>query len=68
MGYSMRDRRYRYTEWRDWSSGRVTARELYDHERDAEETVNVADEREHAAAIPRLAAQLAQRFPPRPLP
>ncbi len=32
MGYSIRSKRFRYTEWRDFESGEVQARELYDHE------------------------------------
>jgi iduronate 2-sulfatase len=43
MGYSLRDERYRYTEWRDWQTGRVVARELYDHESDPGENRNVAE-------------------------
>jgi iduronate 2-sulfatase len=43
MGYSIRDERYRYTEWRDWQTGRVVARELYDHESDPGENRNVAE-------------------------
>lgn len=42
MGYSMRTDRYRYTEWRDFESNRLLARELYDHSRDPGETFNVA--------------------------
>ncbi len=40
MGYSIRTDRYRYTEWRDFKTGAVTARELYDHQRDPLETIN----------------------------
>lgn len=31
MGYTLRTARWRYTEWIDRKSGRVVARELYDH-------------------------------------
>lgn len=41
MGYSIRTDRYRYTEWRD-GEGKVTARELYDHQEDPAENVNRA--------------------------
>ena len=41
MGYSLRVDRYRYTEWRDFDSGVTLAQELYDHETDPHETVNV---------------------------
>lgn len=42
MGYSIRLEDYRYTEWRRFADGTVTARELYDHRHDPLETVNVA--------------------------
>ena len=41
IGYSIRTDRYRYTEWRDFQSGKVLAHELYDHKRDPHETANV---------------------------
>jgi len=41
-GYSMRTDLWRYTEWRSIKDGSVVARELYDHENDPGETVNVA--------------------------
>jgi iduronate 2-sulfatase len=58
MGYSIRDPRYRYTEWLDFKTGRIVARELYDHAEDPRETINVAARREHAAIIRRLAAEM----------
>ncbi|MHC4411890.1 MAG: sulfatase, partial [Planctomycetota bacterium] len=33
MGYSMRTERFRYTEWKDRETGKVLARELYDHQK-----------------------------------
>jgi len=44
MGYSMRTERYRYTEWIEWESGKIVAKELYDHKRDPEEMVNIIGE------------------------
>jgi len=41
MGYTMRTDRYRYTEWFSPEKALI-ARELYDHERDPDETVNLA--------------------------
>ena len=41
MGYSMRTRTHRYTEWRR-PDGSVAERELYDHRADGAETVNFA--------------------------
>lgn len=58
MGYSARTERFRYTEWRDFESGRVLARELYDHHTDPLETVNVAEKVEYAKWLPELESQL----------
>jgi len=60
MGYSMRTDRCRYTEWRaEHGAGDVVATELYDHEADPGENVNVAGAAENAALVAELAAQLA---------
>ena len=42
IGYAMRTNDYRFVEWREFGSGSVTARELYDHRSDAKESVNLA--------------------------
>ena len=42
MGYAIRTDRYRYVEWRDFQSGAVRARELYDHRSDPNEKKNIA--------------------------
>ena len=42
MGYALRTSRYRYIQWQDWSTKRLLAVELYDHESDPNETKNVA--------------------------
>ncbi|PAW68016.1 MAG: hypothetical protein B9S34_03700 [Opitutia bacterium Tous-C1TDCM] len=68
MGYSSRNERYRYTEWRAWNSGRVTDRELYDHHADPAETVNRAGDLRLAEIVRELAAGLARQFPPGALP
>lgn len=54
MGYSMRTERYRYTEWRRLKSGKVLARELYDHEKDPGENVNAIDDAKYAVAVKKL--------------
>jgi hypothetical protein len=61
MGYAMRTDRYRYVEWRDRHSGRLRARELYDHSVDDEENVNIA-ERGDERLIGELHAQLQAGF------
>jgi iduronate 2-sulfatase len=62
-GYSMRTDRWRYTEWRAITDGRVIARELYDHAEDSRETKNVADLPSHRNRILKLAERLADAFP-----
>jgi iduronate 2-sulfatase len=51
MGRSVRTARYRYTEWRDFKTGELVASELYDHQHDPLETVNVAADPANADAI-----------------
>jgi len=51
MGYTIRTRDFRYTEWLDFSSRATLARELYDHTRDSAEVVNVADETRYADVV-----------------
>lgn len=58
MGYSVRTRTHRYTEWRDWRTGETTARELYDHTVDADESVNVAEQPGEREVVARHAAIL----------
>jgi len=60
MGYSLRTDRYRYTEWRDFETSGVQARELYDHKMDPLETVNIAGQAEQKATVAKLAKQLDQ--------
>ncbi|MCA9231566.1 MAG: sulfatase [Planctomycetales bacterium] len=58
MGYSIRTDRYRYTEWREFSSGDVRVRELYDHQVDSDESKNVVDVASYSAATSRLESLL----------
>lgn len=64
IGYSLRSESYRYTEWRDVSSGEVLARELYDHARDSMETVNRVDLPEYRAAVDDLSVRLSAMIHP----
>ncbi|TWU35340.1 Arylsulfatase [Novipirellula aureliae] len=43
MGYSLRTDRYRYIEWRDFSTGEMVEQELYDHDANEMETKNLID-------------------------
>ena len=58
MGYSIRAKDHRYTEWRDFETGSVIARELYDHRNDAGENTNLANEPTQSGLIEALSAQL----------
>jgi len=58
-GYSLRTARYRYTEWGEDGAGGA---ELYDHESDPEELVNLANRPEHADAAAQLSKRLRARI------
>jgi arylsulfatase A-like enzyme len=60
MGYSMKTKRFRYTEWQDRPTGKIMARELYDHNKDPHENVNVAGKSEYKQEIQRLSEMLKQ--------
>ena len=64
MGYSVRTASARYTEWRDWQTGKLMAAELYDHSADPAETQNLADSPAAAAMQADAAKLLHQQFPP----
>lgn len=55
FGYSLRTPRWRYTEW---DQGGAQGRELYDHDSDPQELVNLAGKPEHAQVVADLAEQL----------
>ena len=57
MGYSMRTDHYRLTRWLK-PSGDEVARELYDHEHDPQENVNVAERTENKDLIAELTRQM----------
>jgi flagellin-specific chaperone FliS len=71
MGYTMRTDRYRFTAWMDRSDhSKVDAVELYDHQADPQENVNIATQPENAALVKELTAKLnagwKAALPPRP--
>ncbi len=57
MGYSLRTERYRYTEWAEPGREPVGV-ELYDHQSDPEENVNVAGFAENKELIAKLSRML----------
>jgi|GEM_PF-135056 len=58
MGYSMRTDRYRFTEWRVPGTG-FREYELYDHQSDPDENINLAKQEDHADQIKQLSTQLS---------
>jgi len=68
MGVSVRTASVRYTEWRDWKTGTVVAKELYAHRGEQPETRNLADDPVHSAEQAEAAALLLNQFPPTPHP
>jgi iduronate 2-sulfatase len=69
MGYSLRTERFRYVEWRSVEDGSIVAQELYDHQQDPRETVNLAADAEKGAErqsqLAQLSAELKAIAPPR---
>jgi iduronate 2-sulfatase len=63
MGYSVRTPHVRYTEWRDWETGKVVGRELYEHARDPHELENTAETPHDPAALAQAQQHLAAQFP-----
>ena len=67
MGYSLRTKRYRYTQWLPWNKKKgitdytPVAVELYDYEKDPQEKVNLATNIEYKTEIKKL-AQMMQKF------
>lgn len=58
MGYSLRSDQFRYTEWRDWKTGSVITKELYDHRVDPGESENVSARDEFQMIQVQLAKEL----------
>ena len=65
MGVSVRTARCRYTEWRDFATGRTIARELYDHAADPDENRNVVDSPPDRASLEEASTLLEKTFPRR---
>jgi hypothetical protein len=63
MGYSIRTDQVRYTEWRDWVTKEVTARELYLTEQDPAELKNHAGDPAQEAVLSAAEKQLGEMFP-----
>jgi iduronate 2-sulfatase len=68
MGYSVRTDKVRYTEWRDWATGKVVAAELYDAVGDPNETRNRVDNPPDVKDLADARAALHKKFPPGSVP
>jgi iduronate 2-sulfatase len=64
MGVSVRTAKVRYTEWRDWKSGAVIGRELYDSAGEPRELRGVLDDPQFAKAQREAETLLRKQFPP----
>ncbi len=63
MGYAIRTDRYRYVEWYNWlgeqkTKGDFLRAELYDHQTDAQENKNLAEDSEYKNIVELLSKQL----------
>lgn len=65
MGNAIRTDRWRYVEWRTMKEGKTVERELYDHQADPSENLNVAAE--HPDVIASLEKQLQKVLVPHPI-
>ena len=66
MGYAVRSDRFRYIEWKNRRSGKVSFRELYDHSVDPNETTNISGKAGSAAEMKRLSELMWKRLPEPP--
>jgi iduronate 2-sulfatase len=60
MGFSIQTDRYRYTEWIKGSTGELLDRDLFDHEKDPDENVNISKQPENAELIDQLSDLLKE--------
>ena len=61
MGYSLRDSRWRYTEWIHTQTKEIALRELYDHQSTQRPNQNLAKQPEHEKVVARLSKLLNAR-------
>lgn len=61
-GRALRTDRYRFVVWTAKEDGKVVHRELYDHETDSNESVNLADKAQYKELVSVLEARLRKAF------
>ncbi|MBN9119219.1 MAG: sulfatase [Planctomycetes bacterium] len=64
MGYSVRTPAGRYTEWRDWSSGKLLAAEYYDPRLGLKDVRNLIGDERYAKELKAAREALHAQFPP----
>jgi iduronate 2-sulfatase len=64
MGYSVRTPIGRYTEWRDWTTGRLVGAEYYDMRVELKDARNLIDELKDAKELRDARTALHAQFPP----
>jgi iduronate 2-sulfatase len=64
MGYSVRTAAGRYTEWREWKTGKLLAAEYYDHAGDPNELTNLFGAAKDPPGLEAARQSLHARFPP----
>ncbi|MDO5968360.1 sulfatase [Flavivirga aquimarina] len=67
MGYTVRTDRYRYVEWYKWikesnTRGDFIARELFDHDKDPQENINIANDGINKKLIKEMSEELKKGF------
>ena len=62
IGYAAKTVRFNYVEWIKIGSGEMVGRELYDHHKDPNETLNLIDNIEYAETINFLAKKVSERI------
>ncbi|GAB3945428.1 sulfatase [Spirosoma harenae] len=65
IGYSIRNNRYRYTEWRRYKDGSAASRELYDLNHEPIERTNLSGQSEHSSILNEMAQALRNEIPPK---
>ena len=67
MGYTVRTDHYRYVEWYNWNKenntkGDFIARELFDHNKDPQENINIANNQENNSVVEEMSEELKKGF------
>ncbi|MBD2703839.1 sulfatase [Spirosoma sp. BT702] len=68
IGYSIRNQRFRYTEWRRYQDGNVAASELYDLEHEPIERTNLSGQSAYRNILKDMSQALHNEIPAKPAP